>query len=146
MVSRALEPTMLRGMLCAPVYCGCMAESRICCRPLYLSTKNTILKKYDGRFLQIFEEMYQAPQPGGSYREQFEKLGIWYQHRLIDDMVAQALKSDGGFVWACKCVPAPLPSNPSAESQMLTGLKRSLRMLVNDMHDSSNAATASVAL
>ena len=107
MVSRAAEPSMLRGMLCAAICC--MAKSCTCCRPLYLSTKNTILKKYDGRFLQIFEEMYQAPQAGGSYREQFEKLGIWYQHRLIDDMVAQALKSDGGFVWACKCVSAPFP-------------------------------------
>lgn len=55
------------------------------CRPLYLSTKNTILKKYDGRFLQIFEAMYEA-----DYKEAFEKEGIWYNHRLIDDMVAQA--------------------------------------------------------
>ena len=54
-------------------------------------------RRYDGRFLQIFEEMYQK-----SYRKEFEALDIWYQHRLIDDMVAQALKSEGGFVWACK--------------------------------------------
>lgn len=54
------------------------------CRPLYLSTKNTILKTYDGRFLQIFAEMYEK-----SYRQQYEKAGIWYEHRLIDDMVAQ---------------------------------------------------------
>ena len=139
MVSRAAEPSMLRGMLCALICC--MAESCTCCRPLYLSTKNTILKKYDGRFLQIFEEMYQAPQTGGSYREQFEKLGIWYQHRLIDDMVAQALKSDGGFVWACKCVPAPLPSDASAETLML-----SLRRLIHSLQDSTSAGKASVAL
>ena len=56
-----------------------------------------VVYRYDGRFLQIFEEMYQA-----EYQQQYEDLGIWYQHRLIDDMVAQALKSDGGFVWACK--------------------------------------------
>lgn len=54
------------------------------CRPLYLSTKNTILKIYDGRFLQIFQDMYEK-----SYREKYEKAGIWYEHRLIDDMVAQ---------------------------------------------------------
>ena len=64
--------------------------------PLYLSTKNTILKAYDGKFMQIFDEVYKG------YEEAYEKAGIWYQHRLIDDMVAQALKSDGGFVWACK--------------------------------------------
>lgn len=54
------------------------------CRPLYLSTKNTILKIYDGRFLQIFADMYEA-----HYRDKYEKAGIWYEHRLIDDMVAQ---------------------------------------------------------
>jgi isocitrate dehydrogenase len=57
--------------------------------PLYLSTKNTILKVYDGRFKNIFEEVYQA-----KYKAEFEKLKIWYEHRLIDDMVAQMLKSD----------------------------------------------------
>ena len=67
------------------------------CRPLYLSTKNTILKKYDGKFLQTFADIYEA-----AYRKDFEAAGIWYEHRLIDDMVAQALKSSGGFVWACK--------------------------------------------
>ncbi|GFZ45720.1 Isocitrate dehydrogenase [NADP] [Saitozyma sp. JCM 24511] len=65
--------------------------------PLFMSTKNTILKKYDGRFKDIFEEVYES-----TYKKQFEVLGIYYEHRLIDDMVAQALKSSGGFVWACK--------------------------------------------
>ncbi|EKD02703.1 isocitrate dehydrogenase (NADP+) [Trichosporon asahii var. asahii CBS 8904] len=65
--------------------------------PLYMSTKNTILKAYDGRFKDIFAEIYEK-----DYKQTFEKLGIWYEHRLIDDMVAQAIKSDGGFVWACK--------------------------------------------
>jgi len=65
--------------------------------PLYLSTKNTILKKYDGRFKDIFEEIYQK-----EFKSKFESLKIWYEHRLIDDQVAQVLKSDGGFVWACK--------------------------------------------
>jgi isocitrate dehydrogenase len=65
--------------------------------PLYLSTKNTILKKYDGRFKDIFQELYD-----GIYKPQFEAKGLWYEHRLIDDLVAYAIKSNGGFVWACK--------------------------------------------
>ncbi|KAG8156060.1 hypothetical protein JTE90_015922 [Oedothorax gibbosus] len=65
--------------------------------PLYLSTKNTILKRYDGRFKDIFQDIYDR-----DYKSKFEGAGIWYEHRLIDDMVAQALKSSGGFVWACK--------------------------------------------
>jgi len=65
--------------------------------PLFMSTKNTIMKKYDGRFKDIFEEIYQA-----EYKSKFDSAGIYYEHRLIDDMVAQAIKSAGGFVWACK--------------------------------------------
>ncbi|KAI0342247.1 isocitrate dehydrogenase [Trametopsis cervina] len=65
--------------------------------PLFMSTKNTILKKYDGRFKDIFQEIYD-----GEYKKAFEDAGIYYEHRLIDDMVAQAIKSSGGFVWACK--------------------------------------------
>lgn len=58
---------------------------------------STILKKYDGRFKDIFQEVYES-----TYKTEFEKLGVYYEHRLIDDMVAQAIKSSGGFVWACK--------------------------------------------
>lgn len=65
---------------------------------LYLSTKNTILKKYDGRFKDIFAEMY----VNEGYKEKFEALGITYDHYLIDSMVAYFIKSKGGFVWACK--------------------------------------------
>lgn len=65
--------------------------------PLKLSTKNTILKKYDGLFMDIFAEEYAK-----NYRDQFVAQGIDYEHRLIDDLVAQAIKSNGGFVWACK--------------------------------------------
>ncbi|KAI0783284.1 hypothetical protein C8Q75DRAFT_737051 [Abortiporus biennis] len=65
--------------------------------PLFMSTKNTILKKYDGRFKDIFQEVYEA-----TYKSQFEAAGIYYEHRLIDDMVAQSIKSSGGFIWACK--------------------------------------------
>jgi isocitrate dehydrogenase len=65
--------------------------------PLYMSTKNTILKKYDGRFKDIFQEVYEK-----DYKKEFEAKKIWYEHRLIDDMVAQMIKSEGGFVIAMK--------------------------------------------
>jgi isocitrate dehydrogenase len=65
--------------------------------PLYMSTKNTILKKYDGRFKDIFQEIYEA-----QYHKDFEAKNIWYEHRLIDDMVAQMIKSKGGYIMALK--------------------------------------------
>src|SRR5213075_1795079 len=65
--------------------------------PVYLSTKNTILKAYDGRFKDIFQEIFER-----DYKAKFDELKIWYEHRLIDDMVASALKCSGGYVWACK--------------------------------------------
>jgi isocitrate dehydrogenase len=65
--------------------------------PLYMSTKNTILKKYDGRFKDIFQELYDT-----QYKAQFEAKKIWYEHRLIDDMVAQMIKSSGGYIMALK--------------------------------------------
>ena len=65
--------------------------------PLFLSTKNTIMKKYDGRFKDIFQSIYET-----DYKPLFEEHSIYYEHRLIDDMVAQVIKSSGGFVWACK--------------------------------------------
>src|SRR3546814_13851122 len=65
--------------------------------PVYLSTKNTILKAYDGRFKDLFEEIYLD-----EFKPKFDELGITYEHRLIDDMVASALKWSGKFVWACK--------------------------------------------
>ena len=65
--------------------------------PLYMSTKNTILKKYDGRFKDIFQELYDT-----QYKEAFESRKIWYEHRLIDDMVAQMMKSSGGYIMALK--------------------------------------------
>ncbi|KAJ7061460.1 hypothetical protein C8F01DRAFT_1024600, partial [Mycena amicta] len=65
--------------------------------PLFMSTKNTIMKKYDGRFKDIFQEIYES-----HYKPLFDDAAIYYEHRLIDDMVAQAIKSSGGFVWACK--------------------------------------------
>lgn len=65
--------------------------------PLYMTTKNTILKKYDGRFKDTFERIYNE-----TYKKQFEEKKLWYEHRLIDDMVAYMVKSEGGYVWACK--------------------------------------------
>ncbi|KAF5308723.1 hypothetical protein FQR65_LT06084 [Abscondita terminalis] len=65
--------------------------------PLFLSTKNTILQQYDGRFKDIFKEIYES-----EYKKKFEAKGIWYKHYLIDDMVAYVMQSEGGFVWACK--------------------------------------------
>lgn len=65
--------------------------------PMYLSTKNTILKAYDGRFKDIFQHLYDT-----QYKKDFEAQGTWYEMRLIDDLVAQAIKGDGGFLWACK--------------------------------------------
>ena len=72
--------------------------------PLYMSTKNTILKKYDGRFKDIFEDLYQS-----TYKKDFEAKGIWYEHRLIDDMVAQMIKSSGGYIMALKSESHPPP-------------------------------------
>jgi len=89
--------------------------------PLYLSTKNTILKKYDGRFKDIFQEIYDK-----EYKSQFEAEGIWYEHRLIDDMVAQALKSEGGFVWACKNYDGDVQSDSVAQGYGSLGLMTSV--------------------
>lgn len=88
--------------------------------PLYLSTKNTILKKYDGRFKDIFEEIYK------NYKTKFEAAGIWYEHRLIDDMVAYMLKSDGGFVWACKNYDGDVQSDCVAQGYGSLGLMSSV--------------------
>ncbi|MBE9584032.1 NADP-dependent isocitrate dehydrogenase [Mucilaginibacter sp. JRF] len=88
--------------------------------PLYLSTKNTILKKYDGRFKDIFEEIYQS-----NYKEKFTAAGITYEHRLIDDMVAAALKWNGNFVWACKNYDGDVQSDTVAQGFGSLGLMTS---------------------
>ena len=82
--------------------------------PMYMSTKNTILKKYDGRFKDIFQEIYEK-----QYRKEFESKGIWYEHRLIDDMVAQMVKSEGGMLIAMKSmleIPAESSLNGNANN------------------------------
>jgi isocitrate dehydrogenase len=89
--------------------------------PLYLSTKNTILKKYDGRFKDIFQEIYEA-----EYKAKFESKGIVYEHRLIDDMVASALKWNGKFVWACKNYDGDVQSDSVAQGFGSLGLMTSV--------------------
>ncbi|CAN6572230.1 unnamed protein product [Malus baccata var. baccata] len=89
--------------------------------PLYLSTKNTILKKYDGRFKDIFEEVYVE-----KWKQKFEENSIWYEHRLIDDMVAYALKSEGGYVWACKNYDGDVMSDLLAQGFGSLGLMTSV--------------------
>ncbi len=89
--------------------------------PLYLSTKNTILKKYDGRFKDIFEEIYQK-----DYKAAFDAAGIIYEHRLIDDMVASALKWEGGFIWACKNYDGDVQSDTLAQGFGSLGLMTSV--------------------
>ncbi len=88
--------------------------------PLYLSTKNTILKAYDGRFKDIFQEIYEK-----EFKQKFEEAGIWYEHRLIDDMVAYALKSNGGFVWATKNYDGDVQSDVVAQGFGSLGLMTS---------------------
>jgi isocitrate dehydrogenase len=88
--------------------------------PLYLSTKNTILKKYDGRFKDIFQEIFD-----NEFADQFAKAGITYEHRLIDDMVAAALKWEGGFVWACKNYDGDVQSDTVAQGFGSLGLMTS---------------------
>ncbi|WP_316013204.1 NADP-dependent isocitrate dehydrogenase [Roseobacter sp. HKCCA0434] len=91
--------------------------------PVYLSTKNTILKAYDGRFKDIFQEIYEA-----EFEEQFRKIGIEYQHRLIDDMVACAMKWSGGYVWACKNYDGDVQSDTVAQGFGSLGLMTSQLM------------------
>ncbi len=91
--------------------------------PVYLSTKNTILKAYDGRFKDLFQEIYEA-----EFEEKFKAAGIWYEHRLIDDMVACALKWNGKFVWACKNYDGDVQSDTVAQGFGSLGMMTSQLM------------------
>ncbi|KQW76997.1 isocitrate dehydrogenase [Devosia sp. Root413D1] len=91
--------------------------------PCYLSTKNTILKAYDGRFKDIFQEIFDE-----HYKQKFDELKIWYEHRLIDDMVASALKWSGGYVWACKNYDGDVQSDIVAQGFGSLGLMTSVLM------------------
>ncbi len=91
--------------------------------PVYLSTKNTILKAYDGRFKDLFEEVFE-----GEFKEKFEAAGVTYEHRLIDDMVAQVMKWEGGIVWACKNYDGDVQSDTVAQGFGSLGLMTSVLM------------------
>lgn len=107
--------------------------------PLYLSTKNTILKKYDGRFKDVFQEIYDA-----EYSKQFEEKGLWYEHRLIDDMVAQMIKSKGGFVMALKNYDGDVQSDIVAQGFGSLGLMTSALMTPDGKAYESEAAHGTV--
>jgi len=107
--------------------------------PLYLSTKNTILKAYDGRFKDIFQEVYDS-----EYKARFAKAGIEYQHRLIDDMVASALKWSGKFVWACKNYDGDVQSDQVAQGFGSLGLMTSVLMTPDGKTVEAEAAHGTV--
>merc|ERR1712060_349222 len=108
--------------------------------PLYLSTKNTILKKYDGRFKDLFQEVFD----GEGYKAKFDAAGIWYEHRLIDDMVAFALKQPGGFVWACKNYDGDVQSDSVAQDYGSLGLMTSVLICPDGKTVESEAAHGTV--
>ncbi|KWX02533.1 isocitrate dehydrogenase [Carbonactinospora thermoautotrophica] len=107
--------------------------------PVYLSTKNTILKAYDGRFKDLFAEVFET-----EFKDQFEKAGITYEHRLIDDMVAQALKWEGGFVWACKNYDGDVQSDTVAQGFGSLGLMTSVLMTPDGKTVEAEAAHGTV--
>ncbi len=107
--------------------------------PVYLSTKNTILKKYDGRFKDLFEEVFKK-----EFTPQFEKLGLTYEHRLIDDMVASCMKWSGGYVWACKNYDGDVQSDTVAQGFGSLGLMTSVLMTPDGKTAESEAAHGTV--
>ena len=107
--------------------------------PLYLSTKNTILKAYDGRFMEIFAEVYET-----EFKEAFADKKIWYEHRLIDDMVASSLKWSGGYVWACKNYDGDVQSDTVAQGFGSLGLMTSILMTPDGKIVESEAAHGTV--
>jgi isocitrate dehydrogenase len=107
--------------------------------PVYLSTKNTILKVYDGRFKDLFAEVYE-----NEFRSEFEAAGITYEHRLIDDMVAAALKWEGGYVWACKNYDGDVQSDTVAQGFGSLGLMTSVLMTPDGQTVEAEAAHGTV--
>jgi isocitrate dehydrogenase len=107
--------------------------------PVYLSTKNTILKAYDGRFKDIFQEVFDA-----EYKAQFDALGLTYEHRLIDDMVASALKWSGGYVWACKNYDGDVQSDIVAQGFGSLGLMTSVLLTPDGQTVEAEAAHGTV--
>ncbi|MCA1749189.1 MAG: NADP-dependent isocitrate dehydrogenase, partial [Sphingomonadales bacterium] len=107
--------------------------------PVYLSTKNTIMKKYDGRFKDLFEQIFEE-----EFKADFDRVGIEYQHRLIDDMVASALKWSGKFVWACKNYDGDVQSDTLAQGFGSLGLMTSVLMAPDGKTIESEAAHGTV--
>lgn len=107
--------------------------------PVYLSTKNTILKAYDGRFKDLFQEIFEA-----EFEEQFKEAGIWYEHRLIDDMVACCMKWNGKFVWACKNYDGDVQSDTVAQGFGSLGLMTSKLMTPDGQIVEAEAAHGTV--
>jgi isocitrate dehydrogenase len=107
--------------------------------PVYLSTKNTILKRYDGRFKDIFEEVYEA-----EFKSDFDAAGITYEHRLIDDMVAAAMKWEGGYLWACKNYDGDVQSDTIAQGFGSLGLMSSVLMSADGQTVEAEAAHGTV--
>jgi len=107
--------------------------------PLYLSTKNTILKAYDGRFKDVFHEVYE-----NEFKSKFKKIGISYEHRLIDDMVAAAMKWEGGFVWACKNYDGDVQSDTVAQGFGSLGLMTSTLITPDGLTLEAEAAHGTV--
>jgi isocitrate dehydrogenase len=107
--------------------------------PVYMSTKNTILKRYDGRFKDLFEEVYMD-----EFQAEFEAAGITYEHRLIDDMVAAALKWEGGYVWACKNYDGDVQSDTVAQGFGSLGLMTSVLMTPDGKTVEAEAAHGTV--
>jgi isocitrate dehydrogenase len=107
--------------------------------PVYLSTKNTILKRYDGRFKDLFQEIYES-----EFKSDFEAAGISYEHRLIDDMVAASLKWEGGYVWACKNYDGDVQSDTVAQGFGSLGLMTSVLMSADGKTVEAEAAHGTV--
>ena len=107
--------------------------------PVYLSTKNTILKAYDGAFKDLFQEVFDT-----EYKEKFEQAGLTYEHRLIDDMVAASLKWEGGYVWACKNYDGDVQSDTVAQGYGSLGLMKSVLMTPDGKTVEAEAAHGTV--
>ncbi|MDN6854331.1 MAG: NADP-dependent isocitrate dehydrogenase, partial [Bifidobacterium crudilactis] len=107
--------------------------------PVYLSTKNTILKAYDGRFKDIFAQIFEE-----EYRQRYEEAGLTYEHRLIDDMVASSLKWPGGYVWACKNYDGDVQSDTVAQGFGSLGLMTSVLMTPDGQTVEAEAAHGTV--
>ena len=128
---RRLDPRLRPGLACAT------ASHRN--YPVYLSTKNTILKAYDGRFKDLFQEVFDA-----EFKAEFDAAGLTYEHRLIDDMVAAALKWEGGYVWACKNYDGDVQSDTVAQGFGSLGLMTSVLMTPDGQTVEAEAAHGTV--